>query len=110
MPVDATTILGRTTIEFHREAPLSWLGCSAMWGHHYDLILGEKPPFIPPTGVTLTRWGDKPSACGEFQSLALYRQYVTDAAGHQTGVILPLGEYTELLEDLDDLATVAERC
>ena len=39
----------------------------------------------------------------------LHPQYVTDAAGHQTGVILPLGEYTELLEDLDDLATVAER-
>ena len=39
----------------------------------------------------------------------LHPQYVTDTAGHQTAVILPLGEYTELLEDLDDLAAVAER-
>jgi len=39
----------------------------------------------------------------------LHPQYVTDTTGHQTAVILPLGEYTELLEDLDDLAVVAER-
>ncbi len=39
----------------------------------------------------------------------LHPQYVTDTAGHQTAVLLQLGEYTELLEDLDDLATVAER-
>jgi len=39
----------------------------------------------------------------------LHPQYVTDTTGHQTAVILPLGEYTGLLEDLDDLATVAER-
>ncbi|MBT3194341.1 MAG: hypothetical protein HN341_17485 [Verrucomicrobia bacterium] len=39
----------------------------------------------------------------------LHPQYVTDTAGHQTAVLLPLGEYTGLLEDLDDLATVAER-
>ena len=39
----------------------------------------------------------------------LHPQYVTDTAGHQTAVLLPLGEYTGLLEDLGDLATVAER-
>ena len=39
----------------------------------------------------------------------LHPQYVTDAAGRQTAVLLPLGEYTGLLEDLDDLATAAER-
>ena len=39
----------------------------------------------------------------------LHPQYVTDTAGRQTAVLLPLGEYTGLLEDLDDLATVAER-
>ena len=36
-------------------------------------------------------------------------QYLTDATGRKTAVLLPIGEYTELLEDLDDLATVAER-
>ena len=39
----------------------------------------------------------------------LHPQYVTDTSGHQTAVILPLGEYTQLLEDLQDLAAVAER-
>ncbi len=39
----------------------------------------------------------------------LHPQYVTDTTGHQTAVILPLGEYTELLEDLDDLAATAKR-
>lgn len=36
-------------------------------------------------------------------------QYVTDTTGRQTAVLLPMREYTELLEDLDDLAAVAER-
>jgi len=39
----------------------------------------------------------------------LHPRYVTDAKGRQTDVILSLGEYKELLEDLDDLATAAER-
>ena len=36
-------------------------------------------------------------------------QYVTDADGHRTAVVLPLDEYEALLEDLADLAVVAER-
>lgn len=36
-------------------------------------------------------------------------QYVTDASGKKTAVILPLREFEELLEDLDDLAVIAER-
>ena len=39
----------------------------------------------------------------------LHPQFVTDSNGRQTAVILPIDEYTALLEDLDDLATVAER-
>jgi hypothetical protein len=39
----------------------------------------------------------------------LHPQFVTDTAGRQTAVILPLAEYNELLEDLDDLAVAAER-
>ena len=39
----------------------------------------------------------------------LHPQFVTDTAGRQTAVILPLGEYNELMEDLDDLAIAAER-
>jgi hypothetical protein len=36
-------------------------------------------------------------------------QYITDDKGHKTAVILPIEAYTELLEDLSDLAAVAER-
>lgn len=40
---------------------------------------------------------------------ALHPQFVTNTDGHQTAVLLPIEEYNELLEDLADLATVAER-
>jgi hypothetical protein len=36
-------------------------------------------------------------------------QYVTNQAGEKTAVILPINEFEELLEDLQDLAIVAER-
>lgn len=36
-------------------------------------------------------------------------QYVVDGKGQKTGVIVPIEEYEELLEDLHDLAVVAER-
>jgi len=36
-------------------------------------------------------------------------QFVTDGTGKKTGVILPIGEYQELLEDLENLAVAAER-
>lgn len=39
----------------------------------------------------------------------LHPQYVTDSEGRKTAVILPIEEYDELLEDLADLAVVAER-
>ncbi len=36
-------------------------------------------------------------------------QYVTNEVGERTAVILPINEFEELLEDLRDLAIVAER-
>ena len=36
-------------------------------------------------------------------------QYITDEAGQRTAVLLPIAAYEKLLEDLDDLAAVAER-
>lgn len=36
-------------------------------------------------------------------------QYITDADGQKLSVILPIADYMELLEDLEDLATIAER-
>lgn len=42
-------------------------------------------------------------------ALKLHPQFVTDDLGKKTAVILPITEYSELLEDLNDLAVVAER-
>ena len=40
---------------------------------------------------------------------ASHEQYVVDAEGKKTAVILPVARYEQLLEDLHDLAVVAER-
>ena len=39
----------------------------------------------------------------------LVRQYVTNEAGEKTAVIMPINEFQELIEDIEDLATIAER-
>jgi hypothetical protein len=36
-------------------------------------------------------------------------QYLTDEHGERTAVVLLVADYEKLLEDLDDLAVVAER-
>ena len=36
-------------------------------------------------------------------------QFIVDMQGKKTGIILPLNRYQRLMEDLHDLAVVAER-
>lgn len=36
-------------------------------------------------------------------------QYVTNDAGEKTAVIVPIGQFQELIEDIEDLASAAER-
>ena len=36
-------------------------------------------------------------------------QYIIDSNGNKNAVILPIDEYEEMLEDLHDLAIIAER-
>ena len=36
-------------------------------------------------------------------------QYVTNEAGERTAIILPIEEFQELLEDVENLAVLAER-
>ncbi len=36
-------------------------------------------------------------------------QFLTDVTGNRTAVLLPIDEYDSLLEDLHDLAVIAER-
>lgn len=40
---------------------------------------------------------------------ALDLQYITNTVGEKTAVIVPMDDFEELLEDLDDLAVAAER-
>lgn len=37
-------------------------------------------------------------------------QYVTNQSGERVAVIVPVEDFEELLEDLEDLAATAERC
>lgn len=39
----------------------------------------------------------------------LQAKYVTDESGNKTAVILPIEAFEELLEDMEDLAVMAER-
>jgi hypothetical protein len=39
---------------------------------------------------------------------SILKQYITDTAGEKISVILPMEEYIELMEDVQDLAAVAE--
>jgi PHD/YefM family antitoxin component YafN of YafNO toxin-antitoxin module len=36
-------------------------------------------------------------------------EYVTNRAGEKTGVIVPIDNFEELMEDIEDLAAAAER-
>jgi len=40
---------------------------------------------------------------------SLNLQYISNETGEKTGVVLPIEEFRELLEDLEDLAIMAER-
>jgi Phd_YefM. len=46
---------------------------------------------------------------GEMSMRKFHEQYIVDENGQKTAVILPFEEYEELLEDLHDLAFIAER-
>lgn len=39
----------------------------------------------------------------------IHAQYITDESGKKTAVVIPMEDYEELLEDIHDLAVIAER-
>ncbi len=39
----------------------------------------------------------------------LHPHFITDALGKRVSVVIPMEEYEELLEDIEDLAAIAER-
>jgi len=36
-------------------------------------------------------------------------QYITDQRGKKTAAVMPISDYEKLMEDLDDLAVIADR-
>jgi hypothetical protein len=46
---------------------------------------------------------------GRKEMSAIQERFVVDPKGRKTGVIIPLARYRKLMEDLHDLAVVAER-
>jgi len=44
-----------------------------------------------------------------FYMKTIQEQFIINAKGKKTGVILPIGEYRRMMEDLHDLAVIAER-
>jgi hypothetical protein len=49
------------------------------------------------------------SVSANLQSVGDPVKYITDDRGERTAVVLPIADYEKLLEDLEDLAVVAER-
>ena len=41
--------------------------------------------------------------------IKLHEKFIIDENGHKTSVVLPVRDYESLLEDIHDLATIAER-
>ncbi len=39
----------------------------------------------------------------------LHEKFIVDEAGEKTAVVIPFGDYEELMEDIHDLAVIAER-
>ena len=40
---------------------------------------------------------------------SLHPEYITDEAGRKRSIVLPIAEFEELIEDIEDLAAIAER-
>jgi hypothetical protein len=45
----------------------------------------------------------------QFRDLKLHLQYITNDIGEKMAVILPINEFEELLEDIEDLSIIADR-
>ena len=52
---------------------------------------------------------DKRAVWRNLSGMSEALQYLTDETGKKTAVVLPISNYEKLLEDLDDLAAIAER-
>jgi hypothetical protein len=49
------------------------------------------------------------SIAGSFWPMSAGTQFLTDANGARVAAVIPIEEYEELMQDIEDLAVVAER-
>jgi hypothetical protein len=70
-----------------------------------ELIDLTQPCYPVPATSQSTPWRLGATVSSMSESL----QYLTDEHGKRTAVVLPISEYEKLLQDLEDLAVVAER-
>ena|GEM_PF-226460 len=119
---DGAGLQGEVKRPFSRSAPKVaaerfGLGCKAHLALMISLVVHAPQDALP--GVEIERgieWRPRLDVArffGAFQSTILRMsdsvQYITDERGERTAVLLPIATYEKLLEDLDDLAVVAER-
>jgi hypothetical protein len=68
---------------------------------------GRNPQFVFRFFIA---WGSTLSAFPDIiPSMSNALQYLVDERGEKTAVVLPISDYEKLVEDLEDLAVVAER-
>ena len=78
--------------------------------HHSKFIIKHHPPRRTPSATTrlLPYLADRKSYA-KFRPMSSSLQYLTDEAGEKTAVIVPIADYTRFMEDMEDLAAIAER-
>ena len=86
------------------DAPICWRSVAFVPGvHRIDCIWAVYTAFAIRTLPCLDSMG------GVWYYTLMSTQYVTDDKGKKTAVLLPIEKYEKLLEDLEDLAAIAER-
>ena len=69
--------------------------------------LSARPRGFPPA---LLCWGDSlETSKGGWYSPVMTHQFLTDDRGQKVAVVIPMADYESLMEDVADLAAVAER-
>jgi len=75
---------------------------------HSTSIIKHRNPF-PPAIIRLLPSLAERELYAKFWPMSSSLQYLIDEAGEKTAVIVPIADYTRFMEDMEDLAAIAER-
>ena len=64
---------------------------------------------LPPATLRLLPYLADRESYAKLWSMSSSLQYLIDEAGEKTAVIVPIADYTRFMEDMEDLAAIAER-